>query len=227
MSTGSVTDSVLLEQLSALADGELAQADAAAACARWRGEVGVRASWHAYHLIGDVLRSEDLAAEPTRDEAFLQGLRRRLAREPVVIAPRALRSDHAAGPRGALAGTLVARSRWSWMTASAVTAGFFAVAGVYSLTRPVGPAAPIDTTLARADAPTTVADSAGNARQADTVAFSESIPQQQSVSIATGSLIRDPQLDAYLAAHKQFAGSSALGVPSAFLRSATVDAFGR
>ena len=39
---------------------------------------------------------------------------------------------------------------------------------------------------------------------------------------ASGALLRDAQLDRYLAAHKQFAGTSALGVPSAYLRSATV-----
>ena len=41
---------------------------------------------------------------------------------------------------------------------------------------------------------------------------------------ANGRMIRDPRLERYLAAHKQFAGTSALGVPSTFLRSATVDA---
>jgi sigma-E factor negative regulatory protein RseA len=40
-------------------------------------------------------------------------------------------------------------------------------------------------------------------------------------------MIRDPRLERYLVAHKQFAGTSALGVPSAFLRSATVDAESR
>jgi sigma-E factor negative regulatory protein RseA len=41
--------------------------------------------------------------------------------------------------------------------------------------------------------------------------------------VADSRLIRDAQLDRYFVAHKQFAGSSALGVPSVFLRSATVD----
>jgi sigma-E factor negative regulatory protein RseA len=41
--------------------------------------------------------------------------------------------------------------------------------------------------------------------------------------VADGKLIRDSRLDRYLEAHKQFAGTSALGVPSAFLRSATLD----
>jgi len=47
------------------------------------------------------------------------------------------------------------------------------------------------------------------------------------VLVANGKLIRDVRLDRYLAAHKQFAGTSALGVPSGFLRSATADAADR
>jgi sigma-E factor negative regulatory protein RseA len=45
--------------------------------------------------------------------------------------------------------------------------------------------------------------------------------------IANGELIRDARLDRYLAAHQQFAGSTALGVPSGFLRNATAEAVGR
>ena len=41
--------------------------------------------------------------------------------------------------------------------------------------------------------------------------------------VIDGRLVRDPRLDRYLAAHKQFAGTSALGVPSVFLRGETVD----
>ena len=40
---------------------------------------------------------------------------------------------------------------------------------------------------------------------------------------ANGKLIRDPRLDRYLAAHQQFAGTSALGVPSGFLRNAAAE----
>ena len=49
------------------------------------------------------------------------------------------------------------------------------------------------------------------------------IAPEQVVAL-NGRMIRDPRLERYLAAHKQFAGTSALGVPSTFLRSATVDA---
>ena len=110
MSSGSVTEAALLEQLSALADGEVHPADTAVACARWRDDGQVRASWHAYHLIGDVLRSEDLAIEPSRDVAFLAAVRDRLSKEAVVLAPipkaeRGFRDAGEARPNGAGART--------------------------------------------------------------------------------------------------------------------------
>ena len=47
---------------------------------------------------------------------------------------------------------------------------------------------------------------------------------EQAAYVTDGRVMRDARLDRYLAAHQQFAGASALGVPSAFLRSATTDA---
>ena len=40
-------------------------------------------------------------------------------------------------------------------------------------------------------------------------------------------VVRDARLDRYLVAHQQFAGSTALGVPSGFLRNAAAEAPGR
>jgi sigma-E factor negative regulatory protein RseA len=48
-------------------------------------------------------------------------------------------------------------------------------------------------------------------------------PVEPVAVVMNGKVIRDARLERYLAAHKQFSGSSALGVPSAFLRSATVE----
>ena len=50
--------------LSALADGDATDGEAARAFQAWRDDAGARAAWHSYQLIGDVLRSEDLASEP-------------------------------------------------------------------------------------------------------------------------------------------------------------------
>lgn len=106
--------------LSALADGEPQALDAA--CEHWRDDPDARRTWHAYHLIGDVMRSEELAASPQRDAAFLAGLRQRLAHEPVVLAP-----------------TPVAEAPASWSVPAALVAGFVVMAGVLMVAR-LGPA---------------------------------------------------------------------------------------
>lgn len=224
MSTGSETHTTSAEDLSALVDGELHAGAVAAACVRWRSDASSRATWHAYQLIGDVLRSEDLASDAARDSAFLSALRVRLAAEPVVLAP-----EPAVVPAALLpTGSAIQRRRWSWAAPSAVAAGFMAVAGVLVVTR--GPTSPSpepagSTSLAavvRQAAPATVA--APRVVVAPGSVGSTAEPQPR---VATGEVIRDAGLDRYLAAHKHFADSSALGVPSAFLRSATVDAAGR
>lgn len=229
MSTGAMvnTNAALREQLSALVDGELDAAAAAATCAVWRHEAEARASWHAYQLIGDVLRSDDLAAPPARDAAFLNALRNRLALEPVIVVPQPAPWRRAAEERFDSSGARAfANRRGLWKASSAVAAGFFAVAGVFMLTRSVEPTAPASATLARADAP--LADSA-RADGLQRVGTVEPVAGQDPpsaavlVPISNGKLIRDARLDSYLTAHKQFAGSSALGMPSAHLRSVTAE----
>ena len=212
MTTDSERITAALERLSTLVDGELDAGAVAQACAHWRDSAESRSSWHVYHLIGDVLRSDDLAGDATRDAEFLRGLRVRLAGEPVVLAPRPLESGAAVAVNGAKS------NRWGWMAPSAVAAGFVAVAGVLMLTRAPGtlPARGAEASLAQ------MAASAG-AQVALPVAatLASSMVNEPQTFVASGKLIRDARLDRYLDAHKQFAGSSALGVPSAFLRSAT------
>jgi len=82
------------DTLSALADGQALPHEVAAACQAWRDDERQRERWHAYHLIGDSLRSQELASAPQRDEAFLAALRQRLAAEPVVLAPAAVAPAH-------------------------------------------------------------------------------------------------------------------------------------
>jgi sigma-E factor negative regulatory protein RseA len=100
-------------------------------------------------------------------------------------------------------------TRWrSIMPAAAVAAGFVAVGGaVLVLQAPNGaPAVRIAQVPA---APTFVAAAPA--------------PPAAPPAQAQGEMIRDARLQQYLAAHKQFGGSTALGVPSQFLRSATVE----
>ena len=209
------------ECLSALADGEVDAATAATACNGWRSDAEARRVWHAYHLIGDVLRSEDFASADDRDGRFLLALRARLAVEPVVLAPG--RRDDAAEPEPAGAALPAAarsahpaaRRPIRWMLPSAMAAGLVLAVATFTLTRPGVVAPGAAPTLAAAPAPLP----SGSLRRASTAPAAE--PARV---VASDKLVRDARLDRYLAAHKQFSGSSALGVPSTFLRSATVDA---
>ena len=207
MSSGLENGSAAREQLSALADGEVDGNAAAAACGAWKSDAELRRTWHAWHVIGDVLRSEDLASPAGRDQRFLTAFRERLALEPVVLAPESLPVPVPAGRRAGV----------RWMLPSAVAAGFALVVGTFVVVSPMGGPAPGAPTLASV-APPVAAES-----PIVPVPVRENVASAQPVAV-NGRMIRDPRLERYLAAHKQFSGSSALGVPSTFLRASTVDA---
>ncbi|HEX7384134.1 MAG TPA: sigma-E factor negative regulatory protein [Burkholderiaceae bacterium] len=194
----SANESSSLERLSALMDGEARADEVRGACAAWRDDAAQRERWHAWQLIGDVLRSDDLAAAPLRDAALLARLRSRLEAEPALLAPTE------PAPRVA---------RWSALgVPAAVAAGFLVVGAAVLVLRPP---APRPAEMASAAAPQPVALAAS----VDTAEALAEVP----VTFVSGQMVRDARLEQYLAAHKQFGGSAALGVPSGFLRSATVE----
>ena len=119
---------------------------------------------------------------------------------------------------------LMARRR-GWWASSAVAAGVVAVAGVLLVTRMPYNAAGAGSAVASL----TGAPAAGTVATPSPTAGGSGAPVTGDVqALAVNSpFVRDAQLDRYLAAHKQFAGSSALGVPSGFLRSATVEMSGQ
>lgn len=208
MSTGTLDDAAGRERLSALVDGELDRAGVDAACGAWRADTELRRTWHAWHAIGDALRSDDLACDAVADRSFCAAVSARLASEAVVLAP--MRHEAVGGSIASMS----LRSRWA--VGSAVAAGVFLVAGTFVLVRPGSLSGP--ERLALVD---------GTAASAPVVVAGGDVPAPQVATIADQKVIRDAQLDRYLVAHKQFAGSTALGVPSAFLRSATVDSASR
>ncbi|MBL8327744.1 MAG: sigma-E factor negative regulatory protein [Rubrivivax sp.] len=169
----------LRECLSALADGRHDALDAA--CDRWSGDAEARRAWHEYHLIGDVLRSEDLASASGRDEAFLQAVRQRLATEPRIVAPSRLT---------AAARSATPRSSRQWALAAAA-AGFLMVGGaVMSLREAEAPQS-----LAQGPAP--LPGSAAPTRVVNAAPAGD--PQWRALD---GKMIRDERLDAYLRAHR-------------------------
>ncbi len=178
--------------LSALADGDAQAADRA--CGRWRDDADARQTWHAYQLIGDVMRSEDLARPAAGDAAFLAGLRERLAAEPVVFAPQ---PTPAAVP---------ARRRQPWLLPVAAAAGFVVVAGVLVLARVSQPGAEPGVGLATATPP------------AGVVLVGNPAVRPVNTGVAGEVLLRDQQLDEYLRAHQSARGGVAVAAPGGALR---------
>lgn len=185
--------------VSALADGQLSGDEFAAALQACHGNPEMRDQWSTYHLIGDVLRSPGLALADSGSHAFAARLAARLAQEP---APPSL-PVLAFQPQGILLAPAVASRpaandyRWK------LVAGFASLAAVSAIAWSVSgmPAAP--------------AAGPQLARQAG--------DEQVLVASPQGTMVRDARLEEMLAAHKQFGGTSALQVPSGFLRNATFE----
>jgi sigma-E factor negative regulatory protein RseA len=187
--------------LSALMDGDPDAADDT--CRRWRTEATLRADWHAYHLIGDVMRSDEHRCDAPRDALMLARVRERLALEPVVLAPTV--------PSPARR-----RSARAWLAPAAMVAGFAAVAGVVVVTRMAaepGLGGGGGQSLAGAAAPAVAVTAPGLAASTTTT---ESVP-----------MIRSAELDRYLAAHRQYANGAAQVTPGGVVRNAAMTAPGR
>lgn len=136
MSESKPDDANTREILSALADGQADADEVARACGAWRHQPESRATWHAYHLIGEAMRSPDQAAG-SDSAAFLQRLRTRLADEPVVLAPQSAESvgRTAAENRAPIASPGVAQplKRRMWAGPMAVAASFAVIVGVLTV----------------------------------------------------------------------------------------------
>ena len=194
------------ELLSALADGQLAGDDFVAAVQACQQDESALARWDSYHLIGDVLRLPARATLPLvqgADLAFVGRLNQRLAQETLT---GALRPDVDSAPAiqavGAPAhhcGTAANDGNFRWK----LVAGFASLAAVSAI---AWNAAGL---LAMPDAAPQLAEAGGT--------------PQVMVASPQGLMVRDARLEELLAAHAQLSGSSALQLPSGFLRNATFD----
>ncbi len=198
--------------LSALADGDATHSEAARAFQAWRDDPDARATWHAWQLIGDVLRSDDLAAEPAADEAFLVALRARLATEPVVLAPQP-RADEASVAQP-VAANASARSRARWQGPVAMAAGFLAVVGVLNVAGPFRHGGNPSLAAAGASAPGPLLASTTSVNNSGAVPTSVQTPAQTQAAA--------DQLAPYLAAHRQSAMSGPFQMPGSDLRNVSL-----
>ena len=180
--------------LSSLMDSDLAPDQLPQVVAAWQQDADQRATWHCYHLIGDVLRSEELARPANRDAAMLLALRARLADEPVPLAPRAL-AQALPAVQAPMAGVDVKTGRRGgpgrWVAPAALAAGFVAVAGLLLVLKAGVP------------------NSADGGQMALNGAAPDGALQRQVVNTDAGALVRNAGLDRYLEAHRKLANSVA------------------
>nr|WP_137896441.1 sigma-E factor negative regulatory protein [Ramlibacter sp. 2FC] len=201
------------EQMSALADGQLNGGEFADAVEAATLDADARESWHLYHLVGDVLRSSELAA-CGHDRGFASRLSQRLQAEAL---PRPT------APHGPQPGPLFAHSaeaadeQRSWRAgrpaANASLLRWKLAAGVASL-------------AALGTLSWSLLGGLGQGPQGGQLAQLVPAPGATLVALPGAQparMIRDPRLDELLAAHRQLGGASALQNSSGFLRNATFE----
>lgn len=165
-----------------------------------------RAAWSRYHLIGDALRSDDLAISAATSSAFMSGFAARLESEPHMLAPAAM----------PVARRLLALRRRVVpafaVAAAAATLTWIVVPQLQGV--PGGSGAQIASLQTRGDTVQRVAMA--------------SVPLATAQPIAQdANIIRDASLDQYLEAHQQFAQQPVMAGSMPVIRAASVSTQGQ
>ena len=209
------------ELVSALADGHLRGDEFACAVEVTVADADARATWHAYHLVGDTLRASDLAQCGVRD-GFMARLQQRLEAEPCYSATLKVQAQVTVASFATATAIDAAANasvfRWKLVAGFASFAAVLAV----SLSQLSGAGTERGNAAGLLASAQTSVPTAGAASVTVAAKLTDDAPAN-----APPVMIRDPHLDALLAAHKQFGGASALQGPAGFLRNATFDASGR
>ncbi|MCG1041725.1 sigma-E factor negative regulatory protein [Mycetohabitans sp. B8] len=202
------------ERISAALDGEWPEGGGHAAQARVSRRLAEflstldadgRALWTDYHLIGDALRSDELAEDAAMSAAFVARFSARLADEPHVLAPSALQTN--------VWRRLALRRRMLPVFAVAAAAATLSWVVVPQLQSLGGVSTPAQVA--------SVSDSDGQAMQR--VALT-STPMNGGVQqgIQEANIVRDADLAQYLAAHQQFAQQPMVQSGTPWIRAAAV-----
>ncbi|NBW50480.1 MAG: hypothetical protein EBR49_10405 [Betaproteobacteria bacterium] len=190
------TSLTLQEQIEALADGELSADYMGSLLDAMEAEPATYEAWAVHHAVAASVRGERVDA-PSGDLAFWQTLQKRLAQESDV--PDLQNQIQVQSPV-IVASSASNESFWK-VRALASFAMVLAVGGLAAVLWPQGgPSEP----FAQSGAP--------------------AAPVVTEVAAADGSvMLRNPELDALMAAHQQMGGHSAWQAPSGFLRNATFE----
>lgn len=206
------------ESVSALADGQLRGKEFARVVTLVNDDADARATWQAYHLVGDVMRSgdgvvgTDVAAEGDFVARFRSHLQQELASDGlpnVSVGVESMSKLIANNPYLTEATSLISSEKPS---ANDSAFRWKLLAGVASVAAVLAVSWTVMSDLGPTDAVAQLAQSAPSAP-----------PVVAQEATAPPVMIRDPHLDALLAAHRQFGGTSALQMPAGFLRNATFE----
>jgi len=198
-----------LERVSALVDGQLQGEEFVQALNDLESSAVARSNWDTFHVLGDVMRSGDVNAQPY-DVDFVLRLRQRLTVDaikketaPAGFASQITRKEtnvHSANDSswlraaGFASVALIGVLAWQglqWVSAGN-QAGFSQLAQ-HTVTPRVQPVSSVF------------------------------VAQESSSTAVPQVMLRDPQLNAILAAHRQFGGISALQMPAGFVRNVTFE----
>ena len=221
------------ELVSALVDGQL-QGEAFASTVDWLAHAeAARASWHTYHVVGEVLRTGETQGYG-RDAAFLQRLRLGLQQTDDKTDKFVPFHEVATAISAVPAATSIETSaETSAETFAATKLQHTSANDTFFSWKSLGLAASFAAVVL------TGWTLLGSFQREQTAAqlAQTAVPVQltPAEAVQTGNLaqaeplvmMRDPRLDALLAAHKQFGGTSALQTPAGFLRNATFEGAAR
>jgi sigma-E factor negative regulatory protein RseA len=210
------TNNISREQISALADNELADSHIDMALASLR-QPEQQATWAVYHQIGDMLRSEDMAVTMRPD--FAARMAARLEAEPTIVAPlRPPSSDTGNSPdEHELIDAKRRIKRFAVPGAVAAVA-----ASVALMAAPQLMVAMKDNPVSNNAKPTSIASASKPVSQvsAPVIPASSAKPAMVSaVAASEGTVLRDPHIDEYLRAHQRV--SPSMYNSAQFARSAT------
>lgn len=183
------------EMLSCLIDGELDPAECAKLLGRLGADRTARRDWLLLHVVGDALRSSDVAC--LQSDRFLRRMRAALEAEPPIVAPRTRRDRARLVRRVVLPGA-----------AGAAAAAMLAVIALPQL---------------RGDSPAPAQTASTPAATMVTVPAAMPLVPVATTPAAGGAneIRRLAELEAYLAAHRELAGSSMVPRTAPYLRAST------
>jgi len=198
----------LEERLSALFDGECTADDVPALTQAFGDNTELQAAWVRYEVLGQSLRNGTVAPARGSRTDFVAGVM--AAVQPAAVVP----VPTAADPQPPVLSTPVTPNPTQATAANDAVFRWKMVAGLASVVA-----------VATLVWQVAVAPNPGSGPQLalQSPTLGTQAPVLQAVVTERGVMLRDPQLDELMAAHRQYGGMSALQMPAGFLRNATYD----